>query len=186
MRKNPTTRKKRNKMIFKKKRRLGRDLQKHINCRGGLKQSIAEAALKSKKKQEDFQSILIAEEVLPLKQDIHGCQSISNAATSPLVTQKKYHRNFATTRKSTKSHSKRIKWRGYKCRRYRHSTDQDHGNIFTQKIQMLIKSMRIPIFHQKSPMKHRHHTNGEEWTATKQENSSTITKEENSVITAPS
>ena len=63
---------------------------------------MAEAALPSGNTWTDFRSISIAEEVLPLKQDIHGCQSISSAATSPLVTQKKYHRNFATTRKSTK------------------------------------------------------------------------------------
>ncbi len=37
--KNPTTRKKRNKMIFKKKKTRTRP-PKHINCRGGLKQTL--------------------------------------------------------------------------------------------------------------------------------------------------
>ncbi len=63
---------------------------------------MTEAALPSGNTRKDFQSISIAEEVLLLKQDRHGRQSISSAATSPHVTQKKYHRNLATTRKSTK------------------------------------------------------------------------------------
>jgi len=130
---------------------------KHINCRGGLTQpgkccqnvSIAKAAPQSDKTYTDVKAY--------------------QAQRHPHLSHKRSIIETLQQPGSQHGQSRSIKWRGYQCRRYRHSTHQDHGNIFTQKIQMLIKSMRIPTFHHKSPMKHRHHTNGEEWTAAKQE-----------------
>ncbi len=189
MRENPTTRKERNKIILKQKetskvyqllRRshtTKKTLPKHTNCKGST-------------------TIRKHMDRLPKHINCKGSPSTQARHTRmpkhikrsdiPTCHTEEVSSKFCNHQEVNKSHSRSIKWRGYKCRRYRHSTHQDHGNIFTRKTQMLIKSMRIPTFHKKSPMKHRHHTNGKEWTATKQENSSTITKEENSVTTAPS
>jgi len=149
---------------------------KHINCRGGLmkrKEKTSTAhQLQRQSYQKNQENAAKAHQLQRqhYKQTRHtGKLKHINCRDTLTCHTKEVSSKLCNNQEVNTEHSRSIKWRGYKCRRHRHSTHQDHGNIFTRKIQMLIKSMRIPTFHHKSPTKHRHHTNGEEWTATKQE-----------------
>ncbi len=146
---------------------------KHINCRGGLR------------KGKDFQSILLAEAVSHNQTDTAKAYQLQGqyqkqarhtrmskllmAETPSHVTQEKYHRNFATTRKSTHVTAEVSSGED--------TNAEDIGTPHTKitetslhtRFKMQIISMRIPTFHHKSPTEDRNHTNGEEWTATKQE-----------------
>ena len=141
-------------MIFKQERP-----PKHINCRGGL----------TKKTKKMLPKHINCRGSTTIRQDTQGNRSISIAETSSHVTQKKYHRNFAKTRKSTQNTAGVSSGED--------TNAEDIGTPHTKitetslhtRFKMQIISMRIPTFHHKSPTEHRHHTNGEEWTATKQE-----------------
>jgi dephospho-CoA kinase len=183
-------------MIFKKKREKTKTRPpKHINRRGGLMQPKHRAA-KAYQLQRQYYTHTFNNTVL---------QKHINCRRSTKQTKEKNHRNFATTRKSTRSKQKYQVERILMQKISALHRPRSRKHLY-KKIQMRTKSMRIPTFHHTSPTKRavriksiliaaetrctkkktRNHTNGEEWTATKQENSSTITKEENSVTTAPS
>ncbi len=140
-------------MIFKQKRP-----PKHINCRGGLTQS-----------RKDVRNILIAEDV----------PQSYKTYTDVKAYQLRKHSHMSHRRKiietlqppgSQHGHSRSIKWSWYENAE---DTETPQTKItetsLHKRFKMLIISMRIPIFHHKSPTEHRHHTNGEEWKATKQE-----------------
>lgn len=180
-------------MIFKKKRRPRRDLQsipivEAVSCN--------HRAAKAYQLQRQYYTHTFNNTVL---------QKHINCRRSTKQTKEKNHRNFATTRKSTRSKQKYQVERILMQKISALHRPRSRKHLYKQ-IQMRTKSMRIPTFHHTSPTKRavriksiliaaetrctkkktRNHTKGEEWTATKQENSSTITKEENSVTTEPS
>ena len=162
-------------MIFKKREKTKTRPPKHINRRSGLRQPKHRAA-KAYQLQRQYYTHTFDNTVL---------QKHINCRRSTKQTKEKNHRNFATTRKSTRSKQK------YQVER-----------ILMQKISALHRPRSRKHLYTKDSNANRKHANpyispqityktqtpqiGEEWTATKQENSSTITKEENSVTTAPS
>ena len=111
-------------MILKKKREKTKTRPpKHINCRSGLMQPKQRAA-----------------------------KSISIAEAAPNEKEKN-HRNFATTRKSTRSKQKYQVERILMQKISALHRPRSRKHLYDKKIQMRTKSMRIPTFHHTSPTK---------------------------------
>jgi hypothetical protein len=149
-----------------------------VNTREGCQSILTAEAVFNRKK--DLQSISIAEEVS--NQTRHTGMSKHINCRDSLTREEKFHNNIVSTVSHEGTPSKLCNNQEVNTVTAEVSSGVDINAEDTEtpqtkitetslhtKIQMQPKCMRIPIFHHTSPTKYRHHTNGEEWTASKQE-----------------